>query len=180
MGKQALDDTAKPQFRPADIVRAAELAVACMLAYWATTSGLSRLVDSATDLLGGMWAAIAATFVFRNSDAASVAAGIGRLISTCVGFALCLGYLWFWPATPWGMALLLAVGAIIMALSGRRDDIITMAITVIVVMVVAEITPRDAWLQPILRLGDTIVGVAIGISCRRAGALIAGERAKPV
>ena len=47
---------------------------------------------------------------------------------------------------------------------GRRDDIITTAITTAVVMVVAAISPADAWQQPLLRLADTVVGIAIGVA----------------
>src|SRR6266403_1452604 len=41
--------------------------------------------------------------------------------------------------------------------------IITADITTAVVMVVAGISPQHAWKQPILRLIDTIVGIAVGI-----------------
>jgi hypothetical protein len=36
-------------------------------------------------------------------------------------------------------------------------------------MVVAELSPHDAWPQPILRLADTATGVAGGIAAARAG-----------
>ena len=46
--------------------------------------------------------------------------------------------------------------------SGRPDDTITSGITAVVVMVAAALNPHDAWRQPILRLIDTSVGVAVG------------------
>ena len=48
----------------------------------------------------------------------------------------------------------------------RRDDIITTGITTTVVMVVAALSPQDAWHQPLLRLADTLVGIAIGVACK--------------
>src|SRR5258708_34569117 len=39
----------------------------------------------------------------------------------------------------------------------RREDIITTAVTTIVVMAVALQSPIDAWQQPLLRLFDTVV-----------------------
>jgi hypothetical protein len=33
-------------------------------------------------------------------------------------------------------------------------------------MVVAAISPVDAWQQPLLRLADTIVGIAVGVACK--------------
>jgi uncharacterized membrane protein YccC len=46
----------------------------------------------------------------------------------------------------------------------RREDIITTAVTTIVIMVVALQSPEDAWKQPLLRVFDTLVGVAIGMA----------------
>jgi hypothetical protein len=50
-----------------------------------------------------------------------------------------------------------------MSLVGRPDDIITTGITRAVVMAVAAISPDHAWKQPILRVVDTIAGVAVGL-----------------
>jgi uncharacterized membrane protein YccC len=61
------------------------------------------------------------------------------------------------------MVSLIGIGAVVMTLVGRPDDIITTGITTAVVMVVAGISPHDAWLQPILRLMDSVVGIAVGI-----------------
>jgi len=41
--------------------------------------------------------------------------------------------------------------------------VVTAGITTTVVMVVAEISPQNAWQQPILRFVDTVVGVAVGV-----------------
>ena len=156
----------------ADLVRAVGMAVACLAAWWLMTFGLVRLVDRPSDLLGGMWAAIAASFVFRDTRAGSVQAGMARLFATSVSFALCLPYLLLFPFTPAGMAALMAIGALVMALLDRRDDIITTTITTIVVMVVAAISPAEASLQPLLRLADTIVGVAVGVGCDWSGSFL--------
>jgi uncharacterized membrane protein YccC len=152
-----------------DFVYALEMAIACLLSYWAMTAGLAGLVDAPTDLLGGMWAAIASIFVFRETDLDSFSAGIARLIATCVSFALCLPYLWLFRATPLGTAALLAIGTVVMMLLHRRDDIITTGITTVVVMIVAAIDPHDSWRQPLLRLADTVVGIVIGVLCQWIG-----------
>jgi uncharacterized membrane protein YgaE (UPF0421/DUF939 family) len=142
------------------------MAMACLITYWIVTHILSRFVDDSSDLLGGMWAAVATVFVFRETRLRSLSAGIARLIATCVSFALCLLYLLLFPFTPVGMAALIAVGTVVMALLGRRDDIVTVGITTVVVMVVAAMSPVDAWQQPVLRLADTVVGVAVGVACK--------------
>jgi len=51
-----------------------------------------------------------------------------------------------------------------MVLPERREEIISSAVTTIVVMVVAVLSPADAWKQPLLRLFDTLVGIAIGVA----------------
>jgi len=60
--------------------------------------------------------------------------------------------------------VLIAIGAIVLDLIGRSEDVITASITTTVVMVVAAISPQQAWRQPILRLIDTIVGIGVGIA----------------
>jgi uncharacterized membrane protein YgaE (UPF0421/DUF939 family) len=61
------------------------------------------------------------------------------------------------------MAALIGIGAVVMTLVGRPDDIITTGITTAVVMVVAGISLHQVWLQPILRLIDTLVGIGVGV-----------------
>jgi uncharacterized membrane protein YccC len=151
-----------------DVAYALNMGIACAVSYWITTQVLSSVVTRDSDLLGGMWAAVATVFVFKASRGDSFLAGVARLIATIVSFALCLAYLWFCPFSVAGMGALIVIGTLIMMLLDRRDDIITTGITTIVVMVVAAINPEDAWLQPLLRLLDTVVGVGIGIGCKWA------------
>lgn len=155
-----------------DVVYALNMAIACLVAYWIMTDVLSRFVDGPSDFLGGMWAVAATIFVFRDTRARSVSAGIARLIATCVSFVLCLLYLSIFPFTPVGMAALIGIGTVVMALLGRRDDIITTGITTAVVMVVAAMSPEDAWHQPLLRLADTMVGVTVGAACKWVGSFL--------
>jgi uncharacterized membrane protein YgaE (UPF0421/DUF939 family) len=111
-------------------------------------------------------------FVFRETRLGSLSAGIARLIATCVSFALCLLYLSLFPFTPVGMAALIAIGTLVMALLGRREDIVTVGITTAVVMVVAAMSPVDAWQQPLLRLADTMVGITVGVACKWVGSFL--------
>jgi uncharacterized membrane protein YgaE (UPF0421/DUF939 family) len=154
------------QLRLWDVVYAVDMAIACFIAYWIMTRLLPPFVDTASVFLGGMWAVVAAVFVFRDTRARSLSAGIARLIATCVSFALCLAYLLLFPFTPVGLAILIGIGTVVMAAFGRRDDIITTGITTAVVMVVAAVSPKDAWQQPLLRLLDTVVGIAVGVLCK--------------
>jgi multisubunit Na+/H+ antiporter MnhB subunit len=68
--------------------------------------------------------------------------------------------------------MLIGVGTVIMMLLDRRDDIALTGITTTVVLVVAAISPENAWQQPLLRLVDTVVGVAVGISCKWVGSYV--------
>ena len=140
------------------------MALACLISYTVMTQVLNVAIEGHGDLLGGMWAAVATAFVFRDSRQHSVTAGVGRLIATSASFALCLPYLWFIRANVAGMGILLAAGTLVMLLLERREDIITTAITTIVVMVVAVLSPEDAWKQPLLRLFDTVIGIVIGVA----------------
>ena len=67
---------------------------------------------------------------------------------------------------------MIAIGTLVMALLGRREDIVTVGITTAVVMVVAAMSPVDAWQQPLLRLADTMVGIAVGVACKWVGSFL--------
>src|SRR5262249_27561532 len=124
------------------------------------------------DMLAGMWAAVATVFVFRDSRANSLSAGFDRLLATCVSFALCLVYLLIFPFTVLGMAVVIGLGTVIIALLGRRGGYVATGITSVVVLVVAGMEPVNAWQQPILRLVDTVIGIAVGVACKWIGSLI--------
>src|SRR5215469_4709813 len=142
------------------------LALACLLTFWLVTDLLSRIhsVSPADDMLGGMWAAIATIFVSRVSYHQSIGAALSRISATTVSFVFCLIYLIFLPFHAWALALLIGVSTLALTLAGRPEDAITAGITTAVVMVVAALSPHDAWEQPILRFADTVVGVAIGVT----------------
>jgi hypothetical protein len=76
---------------------------ACIISYAVMTEFLNVAVAGRADPVGGMWAAVSTAFVFRDSRQHSLTAGAGRLIATCVSFALCLPYLWLIPANVAGM-----------------------------------------------------------------------------
>jgi uncharacterized membrane protein YccC len=63
----------------------------------------------------------------------------------------------------WALALLVGVSALTATVIGRPGDAITAAITTTVVLVVAAVSPHDAWEQPILRFADTAIGIAVGL-----------------
>ena len=149
-----------------DVVYALNMAIACAISYWIITHALQPLTDRDSDLLGGMWAVAATVFVFGETRRDGFLAGAARLIATCISFALCLVYLWVFPFSPLGMAALLGIGTLVMMLLNRREDIVTVGITTAVVMVVAGISPLNAWHQPLLRPIDTVVGIAVGVACK--------------
>jgi len=155
-----------------DFFYALDMALACLISYTMITYVLSPFVDKPDALLGGMWATVATVFVFRETRASSLAAGISRLIATGVSFALCLAYLLVLPFHPAGLAALLGIGTAIMMYLDRRDDIVTTGITTVVIMVVAAMSPQDAWHQPLLRLVDTVVGIAVGVACKWIASLL--------
>ena len=149
-----------------DFFYALVMALACFITYSVMTYVLSPFMGKDDTYLGGMWATVATVFVFRETRVSSLAAGVSRMAATCVSFALCLAYLVILPFHPVGLAALLGIGTVIMMYLDRRDDIITTGITTAVVMVVAAVSPRDAWHQPLLRLADTVVGIVVGVVCK--------------
>jgi uncharacterized membrane protein YccC len=146
-------------------LHALTLSILCAVSYGLITRTLAHVfsVSRDDDLLGGMWAVAATVYVYRYRYEESVGAALSRIGATSLSFALCFIYLLFFPFHLWGLATLIGVGAVVMSLLGRPGDVITTGITTAVVMVVAAISPDHAWKQPILRVVDTIVGVAVGV-----------------
>ena len=165
-----------------DAAYCVDMAVACLITYWFAVFLLPHLVGRPSTMVGVLWAVISTVFVYRDTRAHSLAAGIWRLIATFASCCLCLIYLWLLPAATIGMAALIAIGAMLMMLMGRRDEIGLTAITIAVIMIIAASSPEDALRQPLLRLVDTIVGVAVGVACKWAGSFvfsrIMGEEAR--
>ena len=147
------------------------LAVSCVISYWLITHILARTysISRDDDLLGGMWAVVATLFVHRYSYEQSVRAALSRIAATSVNFALCLVYLLIFPFHLWGMAALIGIGTVALAVIGRPDDTVTTGITTAVIMVVAALSPQNAWRVPILRMVDTVVGAAVGIAAALIG-----------
>jgi uncharacterized membrane protein YccC len=144
------------------------LTIASYVSCWLAVHVLSRFhsISHVDDVIGGMWAVIAAVFVYRTSHQESVAAGTSRSVATLLSFALCLGYLLLFRFHPLGLAVLIGVGTVVLLLSGHPERIVTTAVTTAVLMVVVAVSPHDAWQQPIIRLVDTALG-----SRRRDGRL---------
>jgi uncharacterized membrane protein YccC len=147
------------------------LAIACLISYEIVSRLLTLVysVSRADDLLGGMWAVLATVFVTRDSYQQSVTAAVTRMAATSVSFVFCLLYLIFLPFHAWALALLVGASALAVTLMGRSDDAVTAGVTTAVILVVAAVSPHDAWQQPILRLADTVVGVVVGVSAAWAG-----------
>jgi len=163
------------------VTDSALLGLACLVSYVLATRVLSLAysVSADDDALGGMWAVIATVFLFRNSYHKTLAAAASRISATLVSFVLCLAYLAFLPFRPWGLALMVGLSVLVTALIGRPGDEITAGITTTVVMVVAGLSPHDAWRQPILRLADTMIGIAVGLMAAWLGLHAAGPRPRP-
>jgi hypothetical protein len=143
----------------------------CFVSYWLITYVLSHVhsVSRADDQLGGMWAVIATVFVYRITYQQSVGAALSRIAATLVSFGLVLIYLLLFPFHPLGLAALIGIGTFALMAMGRDDLVVTTGITTAVVLVVAALSPHDAWQQPILRLADTLVGVAIAVAAGTLG-----------
>ncbi len=150
-----------------DAVRqCAVLAVACLISYLLATNIISHVhfLSREDEPIGGLWAVIATVFVLRDSYQHSMTAALSRIMATLVSFALCLIYLAFLPFHPWALAVLVGGSALAATLIGRPGDAISAAIATTVLLVGAAVSPQQAWQQPILRLADTVIGVAIGVA----------------
>lgn len=140
------------------------LGIACLLTWWMSNVQFYGLVDAETALLGSMWAVIATIFVLRESHIKSLSAGLVRILATVLSTMLCSLYFLLFPFSPIGLAVLVAASYLIANAVSRPEDAMTAGITITVVMVVGALNPDKAWLEPLLRLVDTLIGSAVAIA----------------
>jgi uncharacterized membrane protein YccC len=153
-----------PQFSKV-IIHASLLTLACLVSYILMTSILYpiKFLPEDDKLLGGMWSVVATVYVYQYGQTKNRSLALLRMAATSVSFVLCFAYLLIFPFHAWGMALLIGIGSVVVSLVGQAEAGVTTGITTTVIMVVAGISPHDAWKQPILRLLDTTDGVVVGL-----------------
>ncbi|MBV8056990.1 MAG: FUSC family protein [Deltaproteobacteria bacterium] len=149
-----------------DIAYAIDMAVTAVITYCLMKFTVPILLNRPVDSVAVLWAVISAVFAFRETRARSFSAGVSRIVATFVSFALCLVYLMLFGAGATALFALIIIGTLLMMVIGRRDDIGLTAITTAVILIVAANIPQDAWQQPVLRLVDTLIGVAVGVTCK--------------
>jgi hypothetical protein len=155
-----------------DVAYAVNIGIASLITYYLMAVVVPLLTNQPAEPVGILWAVISTVFVFRDTRAHSLSAGISRLIATSVSFALCLVYLLLFPADPIALIVLMIIGTLLMMAFGRRDDIGLTAITTAVVLIVAMSQPEAAWHQPLLRLMNTVAGVGVGVGCKWAASFL--------
>ena len=155
------------------------LGTACLITWWASNAQFYGFVDADTALLGSMWAVIATIFVLRESHANSLSAGLVRIVATVSSAIICSIYFLLLPFSPVGLVVLIALGYLVANALNRPDDAVTSGITITVVMVVGALNPDKAWLEPLLRLVDTLIGSAVAIGAAWIARLLALESKAP-
>jgi hypothetical protein len=159
------------------LIRSSILALACLISFILMTNILYpiKFISGDDKLLGGMWSVVATVYVYQYKYTQSLNLAFLRMAATSVSFVLCLVYLLIFPFHAWGMALLIGIGAVTVSLMGQPEAGVTTGITTAVIMVVAGLSPHEAWKQPVLRILDTIVGVGVGLLAARLGLRGSGE-----
>ncbi len=155
-----------------DITYAVDMAIACLITYWVVAFLLPHVAGKPSTPVGILWAVISTVFVYKDTRGHSLSAGISRMIATTISLALCMSYLLLFPITPFGMAALILIGTLVTIALGRREEIGLTAITTAVVMIVAASDSQNALQQPLLRLADTVIGIAIGVICKWAASFM--------
>lgn len=57
-----------------------------------------------------------------------------------------------------------ALGAFLLAMAGRPQDTLNASLATLVVLVIVALNPHHAAQQPVMRLLDTAIGVAVGLA----------------
>src|SRR6202021_4114084 len=78
---------------------------------------------------------------------------------------------------PLRLAALIGLGTFVVMAVGHDELVVTTAVTTAVLLVVAAVSPHDAWQQPILRGVDTAVGIAVGVAASSIALRLGNVRA---
>ena len=149
-----------------DLVSSVLLGAACCATFVLLTDvvGPALSESSASAEIGAMWAVVATIFVFRAHLSDGLGEARTRLVATAMSLAVCLAYLLVLPVTALGIGVVIGAGSLLALVMDRPQDAALTGITSTVVLVVADLgDPATPWEQPLLRLLDTVVGIAIGL-----------------
>lgn len=162
------NDARKPRRLDIGVIASSiTLAVACGAVYVLMTNWLGPALTESTDshAIGAMWAVISTIFVFRCSLEDRLNNATIRLSSTALSLVICLVYLSIFPVTAVGIGAVVGLSSLLATALGRPQDAALTAITSTVVLVVAHLgQPTPEWVQPVLRLLDTAIGIAAGLA----------------
>ncbi|MGN6408675.1 MAG: FUSC family protein [Curtobacterium sp.] len=153
--------------RARHLVEALLLALATVVAWYLVTPPGHLLLgaDDADAELAGMWSVVGAVFVFSDSVRSSRHSFVSRMIATLISSTLCLLYLLVFPVTPWGIAGVVGLGAVVLSAVHLQAETVTTSITTAVVLVVADLdAPGAGWQDPLVRVAATVVGGAVGLA----------------
>jgi uncharacterized membrane protein YccC len=149
-----------------DLVSSLMLGAACCLTFVLLADGVGPALSETSDSaeIGAMWAVVATIFVFRAHLTDGLGEARTRLAATALSLVVCLAYLLVLPVTAIGIGLVIGAGSLLALAVDRPQDAALTGITSTVVLVVADLgDPSRPWEQPLLRLLDTVIGIAVGL-----------------
>jgi fusaric acid resistance family protein len=132
------DAEVEPDTR-ATLIYSVALGLSALGCYWFALHVVNPIheVTPTGDTIGALWAAISTVFVYRHSYDESASAALTRISGTGVSFVLCLIYLVLFPFHLWAIAVLIAIGAFVLAAAGRPQDTMPASLATLVVLVIA-------------------------------------------
>jgi uncharacterized membrane protein YccC len=154
------------RLRRHDVVSSLVLGIACSVTYLALVAAVGPALSETTESaeIGAMWAVVATIFVYRAHLADALDDARTRLAATALSLVVCLAYLLVLPVNPVGVGVVIGLGSLLALALGRPQDAALTGITSVVVLVVADLgEPSSEWAQPLLRMLDTVAGIAVGL-----------------
>lgn len=171
LGRTALD--------PTEAAAAVVLAVTSGAVFLLMTQVIGPLLSESGESaeIGAMWAVISTIFVFHMSFNDRLQGAKTRLAATAMSLVVCLVYLLLFPVTALGIGVVIGVSSLLAVVIRQPQDAALTAITSTVVLIVADLgQPDTRWLQPLLRLLDTAVGIAIGLAAAAGLGWVCSQR----
>lgn len=158
-----IKSSGRPQISRKELLISVQIALVALLAYWLGLR-FTALFPGYFPKIGGLWSAISAVIVVQVSKKDTADSALLRVIGTALGAAISALYLSLFSFHAVGMGASIFFSSLICTSLNMNSWVRISAITVLIVMVTANLNPSlNPALNALLRFCESCIGSAVAV-----------------
>lgn len=158
-----IKSSGRPQISRKELLISVQIALVALLAYWLGLR-FTALFPGYFPKIGGLWSAISAVIVVQVSKKDTADSALLRVIGTALGAAISALYLSLFSFHAVGMGASIFFSSLICTSLNMNSWVRISAITVLIVMVTANLNPSlSPALNALLRFCESCIGSAVAV-----------------